>query len=567
MSRRGRKWLIGIIVAGALCVGVFALSLVLVWGIGFHTEILPPAFSADGKEVFFIERNASGFFFGKRDIGLLPDFSGGARIEVTSCILGDRVSIRRLHIDSGRIETIRSWPGPLDRHWIRSNLAAPFGRLAGGFDSRWGRPGYVVAVDYPLAASYGREGLWDRRSGKITDYGQWRRDGGEGSSADARLATFRDSRVTLWHDCAFALYDGRTQTSRLLFRTRGCDTRQAVKYALDAGRRAAAKAGTAEEKPELGAIREGMIRQARARGLDEYDAKWSARQQLYDQGYFGRPEGWRTEILSPEETASVRLAQQTEFDLGPYIVVSDAELSSFPDVEEAIRNPGKRVDRAGYYYAPGERECAVCEGLRVMSSQRDGFIENNGRVYRIRLLKALAPGEPDARSRAVATEHRTADDLAAAKRSALEAIAKIPDEELRQAIRTIVEAADTHFESLRGASVVRQQHLQVWRAKVRIPAARDCRVLDSATPYGDIFTYWCTDGLPGLRYLAAGAALRAYAGKVQRATGLDSGPLSAQDDMAIFRYPSGAFIQLQLAPVMESRRDRLEILIEAPRSF
>ncbi|MDX9768314.1 MAG: hypothetical protein RBT51_13305 [Ectothiorhodospiraceae bacterium] len=147
----------------SILVALTLLAAVLVFGqwsglmaVEHHRGVFAPVWDADGRHVYFVEREASGVVLGFGYEMISPP--------ALTVVMQDRIALRRLERSSGRIETLRQWDdSPAVGRWVRRYHGAILTSFSASLDATPAGIHYRMRMDIHkpgLAESWGLTGDW-----------------------------------------------------------------------------------------------------------------------------------------------------------------------------------------------------------------------------------------------------------------------------------------------------------------------------------------------------------------------------------------------------------------------
>jgi hypothetical protein len=376
-----RRW--PFVVAGA---ALAAAALAIVTGLvtlEHHVGAFGPAFAADGRSVWFVEREARGVSWG---LGW-EFFTPPANVHV----FYDVVRLRRLDLASARAVTVETWNRtPLVGRTLQQYRGRLFVHLGVAL-----RPRADGTVEYALGLAVPRvpasevhqlRGIWAsdtaRRRGEW-DVASFAPTGPSEPIIHSERELFEQPGSESF-PAGIVMLDYADSTLHVLYRASGSRSSEPALAELLA----------ASRKPDFDHLQE-MTRIERERtaahlreGASEGEALLRAGRDLRDLGYYPKPERWVASRVGPAQLAAH--AHLPRLDIAPMAF----QVGLFPDLEEAMASPGVEVDKwSGHYLR--HRDFDASERLNALldAGTRELLIGTDDRVFLLRLL----PGSPATR--------------------------------------------------------------------------------------------------------------------------------------------------------------------------
>lgn len=359
-----------VLLAGAL--GVWALGLVT-WE--RHTGYFAPAFSPDARSVFAIVRETEGVTWGFGWEHFTPPAYAYA--------ISDHVSLVKLDVASGRIETLERWTStPIARRVVREYRSRVFNWMSASVRPKPdGAVHYAVHFSIPKAPSsdvYLLGGVWAPPPAPRQP-ADWRAGGHTAGTSEPILAGAVELFVVQGREaypCGIVLLDHGPMSTRALTWTDVCQRR----YPGGPPRAAlleVSQKGQIERVAEMTRVRDARVAQYRAEGLSEGDAILRAYRDLEDLGHLRR---------SPRVVAH-RLDGSPPADL-PVFDVAEAEMASgiFSDLDKAVAKPGTEIDTStGRYLIHDHYTTSARLNAHLDGGGREFVLRYRGETYRIEI--------------------------------------------------------------------------------------------------------------------------------------------------------------------------------------
>lgn len=347
-----------------------------------HTGYFGPAFSTDGRSVYAVVREASGFTWGLGWEHFTPPAHAYA--------VSDRVSLVRINVESGRVEILESWSStPVLRRVIDEYRGRVFNTMRSSV-----RPEASGAVRYEVEMAIPKVPFSEvhRLSGRWTidetarERGDWQR-GGHAQAGTSEPVLFGQTEVfTLngpeFFPSAIVLLDHRTMTPRVLVKSAVYAERYPdgppVPALLEVSRKKAI-----ERVAELARLRDELVAKYRRQGASEIEAVLRSNRDLEDSGHL--PKSPRI-VAQPVDNADI-----AAFSALPLFDVADGEMASgiFPDIEKALAAPGTEIDKSmGKYVMHNDYGNSGKLNAHLAGGGREFLLRFRGETYRIEVRRA-----------------------------------------------------------------------------------------------------------------------------------------------------------------------------------
>jgi hypothetical protein len=383
---RRRWWWIVAAAASILLLAAAAVLLLPLATFERHTGFFGPAFSRDGRSVFFVERSTTGISWGVGWEFFTPPASVRA--------LSDTVRLRRLDLDSGGVTTLETWQGsPV----VGRTLAQYRGRLF-VYPKASLRPQADGSLQYTLELALPRvpsaevhqlRGVWRPAGG--SQRGDWA--AGQTVVAGASDPVIDGQRELFVlpgpesFPAALVLLDHADGSMRILRQSPAYGSRYPAGPQLAALMEVSRKPSH-DRVQEMIRIEQERVAEYRRQGASEAEALLRAERDLRDLGFYPKPQRWVATLLDPP--AAAERARLPRID-----IADEIKVGLFPDLEQAMRAPGTEVDKSMSRYLR-HRDYDSSERLNALldSGAKELLVGYGGRVYLFRLL----PAEPAAGS-------------------------------------------------------------------------------------------------------------------------------------------------------------------------
>jgi hypothetical protein len=293
----------------------------------------------------------------------------------------------RVDAESGRIETLESWPStPVSRRVISEYRGRVFNTMRASV-----RPDAGGAVRYeiemaipvvPLSEVHVLAGNW-ARTPVGHSRGEWRRHGSLQMGLSEPVLAGQIEVFTLkgpeFFPSAVVLLDHLTMKTRVLLKSAAYGDRYPdgppIRELLEVSRKK-----DIERIAELKRARNELVARYRAQGLTEIEALLRSNRDLEDGDYL--PKSPRVVARKLEQADISAMSTLPLFD------IADAEMASgiFPDIEKALATPGDEVDKSmGKYIV--HRDHGNSERLNALlaGGAREFLVRFRNETYRIEL--------------------------------------------------------------------------------------------------------------------------------------------------------------------------------------
>jgi hypothetical protein len=376
-----RTLVIACIVAAALAaLGAASWLRLLTWE--SHTGYFGPAFSTDGRFVYAVVRETAGFTWGVGWEHFTPPAHAYA--------LSDQISLVRVEVGSGKLETLESWSAtPVRQRVISEYRGRVFNTMhASVRPDAAGTVRYEVEMAIPMVPSsevHRLAGSWSTDEA-ARRRGEWQHGGYTGSGTSEPVVVGNSEVFALsgpeFFPCAVVLLDHRTLTARVLVKRPACVERYPdgppVKALLEISRKK-----DIDRAAELERARTELIAKYRKHGASEIEALLRTNRDLEDAGYLPK---------SPRLVAQkVGTADIAAFPALPLFDIAEAEMASgiFPDIEKALAAPGTEIDKSmGKYIVHNDYANSRQLNAHLAGGAREFLVRFRGENYRIELRHA-----------------------------------------------------------------------------------------------------------------------------------------------------------------------------------
>ena len=282
---RGVRKVLAAILVVALAAAVAVVAAVRHGADGY----LSPQFTPDGKGVVVVVREARALVLGLGYQMWTPP----ARVLVTR----DRFRVVRVGLDDGRIETLHDFPAsPVEGRWIQTYRPGVYGSAQAHL--RWATPEaleYEVGVSVPrqpTSDTYVTRRRWDGTKHEWIDSAPWA-PGYTGMGGDEASQLHGNREVVAVRaggamPCAVVIVTQGDAKARPVLEAAECRKAHPDGYAVAALSDVLRRADI-ERVANLKATHEGLVAEARARGLSEGDAALEAIRGMQRLGLYPKP--------------------------------------------------------------------------------------------------------------------------------------------------------------------------------------------------------------------------------------------------------------------------------------
>lgn len=367
-----RKWLFLIFLLGLIIAGIL-----LVYQNQLNTETLEgyfsPVFSTNGKEVYFIVRNTIGITWGAG----IEHFTPPAH----ALILKDHLSLQSLTLESGEIKVVKQWPpSPLTFRHIRAYRNSIFDIIRTKLAFINSSELEYEVGNFPDPAESGYHlwvtRLWDNVQNKMIEKDSWYAGPVEASGHD-EWPIYNNFEIIevpgkATYPSALVIYDYIAPSISILLKNKDFDKI----YPNGITHQEIAKFSKRSEIERIQGLRkkyQELLEKYKAEGLSEVQAMLKVGEELENLGYYPRSTSVSAHILTKEEFDELN----SKNSLSPLFAISIEELQSgiFPDIEQAIANPGSSVRKShGAYTAHSDYS---------NSQKLNEFIDSGGTLFYI----------------------------------------------------------------------------------------------------------------------------------------------------------------------------------------
>lgn len=344
-----------------------------------HIGYFAPAFSADGRSAFLVERTTSGISWGLGWEFFTPPASVRA--------FSDTVRLQQLDLASGNVSTLETWNGsPIVGHTLPQYRGRLFNHLSVAL-----RPRPDAAVEYALELALPRVPTAEVHQLRGVWAGDTRRQRGEWDTAPFAAVGASEPVIDGARElfalpgpesfpAALALLDHSDRSIHVLLRGPAYARQYPDGPALETLMTVSRKADY-DHVQQMNRIKAERVAAYRAQGLSEGEALLRAGRDLRDLGFYPKPQRWVATV--PDAAQLPTYAKLARLDLDEM----ETKVGLFPDLERAMAAPGTEVDK-GFSRYIRHRDYANSERLNALldAGTRELLIAHGGRVYHFQLL-------------------------------------------------------------------------------------------------------------------------------------------------------------------------------------
>ena len=346
-----------------------------------HRGYFAPAFGPEGRYLYFIERQASGFAWGIGWEHFTPPAS--------AFVLSDDFSLLRLHWESGAVEILESWQeSPVKGRIIKEYRGRIFNTVSVRIRAtEAGQAEYRIRMSIPVvprseihrlvgnwqADGQGERGTWEPGSVEQGGYditplnGPWEvmTLPGDESFPAAIVAVHSDDgsfKILRRNDEYEDLYPNGPPAALITERSRR---------------------GAIERLNTIRRTRGELLARFMAEGLREGEALLKVGKEMRRLGYYPKSTTMTARPLADAGSVSGG-------DAPPLFEIAEAEMKSgiFPDIEQAIDRPGKAIDKTiGNYVIHRDYETSAALNALLKRGATEFRLRYRGTTYEITIKR------------------------------------------------------------------------------------------------------------------------------------------------------------------------------------
>lgn len=297
--------------------------------------VFAPVYDAAGTHVYFIHRNTRGWSFGRG----WEHFTPPARARASR----DEFSLRRLDLQSGRVEELAGWsrsplvarPLSTYRNRIFTPIAARIRVLGDSVDFavRMSIPTQPTSEQYRLSGRWtpgsGTSAEWEEGHAEVSGYGERRLNG----RWEVMTVSGPES-----YPSAIVAFDAETEDVRVLVETDAFDS--IYREGIPTERfHQQARREQIERSEHLRDTHAELLERFRGEGLSEMEAALATTREMQRLGLYPKPTMLVAHPVGPDESPADEL---------PSFVIEEGEMASgvFYDIEAALAKPGVEVEKS-----------------------------------------------------------------------------------------------------------------------------------------------------------------------------------------------------------------------------
>ena len=373
------------IILGVLLVLVVGVGLILLAQVQSHEGYFSPVYSPDGREVYFIARESRGLVAG---LGI-ENFTPPAYVFVWH----DRFSLRKLDIDTGSIEILKSWTAsPVEGKYMRTYRGRAFSSPS--TQLRWvdeTNLEYRISVRVPARPAsepHVVSRTWNSLTNEMVEKEQWNQEwlaisgGSEPTlSGDWKIIAARGEEA---FPCAIVELHSSSAEVRVLLKDEACD-RVYPDGIRPSDVEQYSRRADIERIQEFTGAQERLTAEAVAAGMSEYEASLHVTRRMRELGHYATPPQLVARLLTEQEVAALRREQR----LDPIVTIIEMQFTVglFRDIEQAIRNPGQEFDKAGKYILHGDYTTSQELNAALGENVEQFYVEYAGGTYEMKIVK------------------------------------------------------------------------------------------------------------------------------------------------------------------------------------
>ena len=372
---------------------ILAIALVLVVAVGLlllaqvqsHEGYFAPVYSPDGSEVYFIARRSMGLVAG---LGI-ESFTAPAYVFVWH----DRFSLRKLDPDTGRVEILKSWPAsPVEGQYMRTYRGRAFSTAS--TQLRWVdeknleyRIGMRVPTQ-PASERYFVSRIWNNVTNEMVEKDQWNQDwlaisGGSEPTLSGDWEVIAAKGEEAFPCAIVALHSSATEV-RVLLKDGACD-RVYPNVISPTDVEQYSRRDDIERIQDFTDAYERLEAEALSAGMTPHEASSYVTRGMRELGHYDTPPQLIARLLSEQELAALGAEQKLE----PLFTIIEMQFTVglFRDIEQAIRNPGQEVDKAGKYIIHNDYTTSQELNAALGNGVEQFYVEYSGRTYEMEIVK------------------------------------------------------------------------------------------------------------------------------------------------------------------------------------
>lgn len=296
-----------------------------------------PIFSDDGRSVYFVQRDTTGFVWGLGWEFFTPPAHSWA--------LSDAVSIRRLELETGELSILQSWPStPVTRRHLREYRGRAFQILSArlGLDDA-GNLHYALDLNVTRIPTSELNALNGsiRLDGGPNQAANWQQGYPRLGAREGRVLHDRWEAMTVpgseAYPAAMVIFDGKAAEARVLLSNSEFDSLYPKGVPLELMKQNSRRADI-ERIEEIERVNRELVAKFRAEGASEGDAMLRASKEMQRLGFYPKSPTFTARLMAHGEPLDPAIPA---FDIEPM----QFTVGLFPDIERAIATPGTEVEK------------------------------------------------------------------------------------------------------------------------------------------------------------------------------------------------------------------------------
>jgi hypothetical protein len=346
-----------------------------------HTGYFGPAFSHDGRHVYAVMRESTGFTWGPGWEHFTPP--------AYAYLHTDRVGLVRITVADGAVETLETWPAsPLPGRVLREYRGRIFNTMQASVRAdAAGQVRYEIAIAIPVVPSseiHRLTGTWSAQP-QARRRGEWQH-GSHGAAGSSEPVLAGEIEVFALKGpesfpCAVVLLDHARMAARTLAGSATCHGWHPggppVGALLEVSRKK-----DIERVARLERARKEWVAKYMQEGASEGEAMVKSIRALEDTGYLPRSPRLVAHRLTGGEAAATTAL--------PLFEIAEAEMASgiFPDIEKALASPGEEIDRSGQYIVHDHYRNSRRLNAHLAGGAREFLVRYRGETWRLEIRHA-----------------------------------------------------------------------------------------------------------------------------------------------------------------------------------
>lgn len=329
--------------------GVFvclAFGMAIVSRLGYHSYegYFSPVYSTNGKEVYYINRNTQGIVWG---LGM-EFFTPPAH----AFVLSDNFSLRKIDLQTGKIETVKQWPPSLLTH---QHIQEYRGRIffipqtqlrisnEAGLEYKLGLNG--ARIENFTTTMFWVARIWDGIEKRMIEKDSWHKSGDATSgydefplSGDWEVMPLRGQEC---YPAAIVAFNHITSEVRIIIKNNVFDRLYQNGIKLDMLIEFS-KRFMIERDEQIKKAHRELIKRFQVEGQSKVGAILKTNKEMERMGYYPKSTTLTARVLNQsEENFTQENGEEPIFAIEP----DEMRSGIFQDIEQAISKPGEPVDK------------------------------------------------------------------------------------------------------------------------------------------------------------------------------------------------------------------------------